>query len=71
MIPIPPLGDVEFQPDYGVRTNGDLLGELTRFHPWVNGGTTDAASIQDFRDAEEAWCCGLSRHQFCSSFWER
>ena len=62
-----PLGDVGLQPDDGVRTDGDLLGELTCCHPSVCGGATDADAIQDFRDAEEAWCCGLSRHQFCSS----
>ena len=61
---IHPLGDVGLQPDDGVRTDGNLLGELTRCHPSVDGGATDAYAIQDFRDAEEAWCCGLSWHQF-------
>lgn len=67
MIPIPPLGDVGFQPDDGVGTDSDLRGELTCCHPSVDGGATNAYAIQDFRDAEEAWCCGLSCHQFCSS----
>ena len=57
-----PVGDVGLQPDDGVRTDGDLLGEGSLAHPSVDGGATNANAIQDFRDAEEAWCCGLFWH---------
>ena len=46
-----PVGDVGLQPDDGVRTDGDLLGEGPLSHPSVDGGTTDAYAIQDFTDA--------------------
>ena len=42
-----PLGDVGLQPDDGVRTNGDLLGEGSLSHPSVDGGATDADATDD------------------------
>ena len=47
-----PLGDVGLQPDDWVRTNSDLLGELTCCHPSVDGGETDANAIQGSRTWE-------------------
>ena len=40
-----PLGDVGLQPDDGVRSDGDLLGEFTRCHPSVDGGATNAYKL--------------------------
>ena len=42
-----PLGDVGLQPDDGVRTDGDLLGEGSLSHPSVDGGATDAYATDD------------------------
>ena len=62
-----PLGDVGLQLDDRVRTDGDLLGELTCCQPSLDGGATDTEAIQDLRDAEEARCCGLSSYQLSAS----
>ena len=42
-----PLGDVGLQPDDGVRTNSDLLGEGFLSHPSVDGGATNADTMDD------------------------
>ena len=42
-----PFGDIGLQPDDGVRTDGDLLGESPLSHPSVDGGATDADAMDD------------------------
>ena len=42
-----PFGDAGLQPDDGVRTDGDLLGEGALSHPSVDGGATDADAMDD------------------------
>ena len=53
-------------PDDGVLTDRDLLRELTRCHPSVDGGATIAYAIQEFGEVEDAWWSALFWHHSSS-----